>query len=78
MPKRTLKPELAALSNDLIRTLRAGHHVYRPDLAYPESHSDMQGAVEGLLLKYDVQLRPLPLDRADLYPVSSSGERNAG
>lgn len=64
-PKPFIKSEFGA--GEIINTLLAGHHYWRPDLEYPKSHSDMQGAVEGLLLKYEVKLRPLPLDRNDLY-----------
>ena len=65
MPPPRLNLELMA--GDIIETLLAGHHVARPDLRYPESHSDMTWAVIGLLQKYDVKLRPLPRPRKDLY-----------
>jgi hypothetical protein len=60
MPKPPLKPEFKQLESDIIATLIAGHKQWRPDLNYPESHSDMQGAVRGLLQMFDVQRRPLP------------------
>lgn len=35
---------------------------WRPDLPYPESHSDMQGAVRGLLRMFKVERRPIAID----------------
>ena len=72
MAKPTMKPEFMALEEEILVTFLAGHHVYRPDLAYPESHSDMHGGIRALLLKFDIKLRPLPLERADLLPKQSS------
>jgi len=66
MPKPSLREPFAQLSREIIETLLAGHKEWRPDLSYPESHSDMQGAVRALLRKYDVALRPVPLDRDEL------------
>ena len=60
MPKPSLTPELEELERQIIQTLIAGHKQWRPDLAYPESYSDMQGAVRGLLRMFEVKLRPLP------------------
>jgi hypothetical protein len=61
MPKPGLKSVAETLLvNDIIETLIAGHKQWRPDLSYPESHSDMTGAVYGLLSKYEIKLRPLP------------------
>lgn len=54
MPKSFLKQPFAQLESDIIATLLAGHHQYRPDLSYPESHSDMQGAVRALLRMYNI------------------------
>ena len=62
MPKPRLKSELEQLEIDIIETLIAGHKQYRPDLAYPESHSDMQGAVRGLLKMFEVKRRPLSIE----------------
>lgn len=62
MPKRTLKPELAQLERDIIETLIAGHKEWRPDLHYPESHSDMQAAVRGLMRMFKVERRALPYE----------------
>lgn len=68
MAKGSLKPEFDKLEHDIIETLVAGHHEWRPDLSYPESHSDMQGAVRALLRCFEIKRRPVPLDRAELYP----------
>lgn len=62
MPKRRLSPDMEKLEADIIETLIAGHKEWRPDLPYPESHSDMQGAVRGLLRMFDVKRRPLSRD----------------
>ena len=60
MAKRSLIALLAILEGEIVETLLAGHHQYRPDLAYPESHSDMVGAVRGLLRMFEVKRLPLP------------------
>ena len=60
MPKAPLASSLAKLEMDIVETLLAGHKQWRPDLAYPQSHSDMQGAVRGLLQMYHVVRLPLP------------------
>ncbi len=62
MAKANLAPEMAALEWQIIDTLLAGHKEYRPDLAYPESHSDMQAAVRGLLRMFEVTRLPLARD----------------
>lgn len=62
MAKPSLKAELARLEHDIIETLIAGHKEWRPDLSYPASYSDMQGAVRGLLRMYEVKRRPLAVD----------------
>lgn len=62
MAKSRLKAELEQLEADIIETLLAGHHQWRADLAYPESHSDMQGAVRGLLRMYEIKRRPVAVD----------------
>ena len=66
MSKPTLSPEYRQLESDVIDTLLAGHREWRPDLAYPESRSDMAGAFRALIRKYEVKLRPMPLDRAEI------------
>lgn len=60
MPKPLLDDEHSRLVSDIIATLIAGHKRWRPDLPYPESHSDMDGAARGLLEMFEVKRRPLP------------------
>lgn len=60
MPKAPLIEEDAILESQIINTLIAGHKVYRPDLDYPQSHSDMQGAARGLMRMFNIQRRSLP------------------
>lgn len=64
MPKSTLREPFEQLERDIIETLKAGHG----DLGYPESYSDMQGAVRALLQMFKVERRPLALAMADLLP----------
>lgn len=59
MSKRQLEEPLNQLEREIIETLLAGHHEWRRDLPYPESHSDMQGAVRGLLRMFEVKRLPL-------------------
>lgn len=61
MSKSRLKVPMDQLESDIIQTLIAGHKEWRPDLNYPESHSDMQAAVRGLLQMFEVKRRPLPM-----------------
>lgn len=62
MSKRSLKKPMDQLESDIIATLIAGHKEWRPDLAYPQSHSDMEGAVRGLLRMFKVERRPISTD----------------
>ena len=66
MPKPFLKEPYATLESEIIDTLIAGHKEWRPDLNYPESHSDMQGAVRGLLRMFDVKRRPLAMPMREM------------
>jgi hypothetical protein len=66
VPKPPLRRPYDTLAGDIIETLIAGHKRYRPDLPYPESHSDMQGAVEALLMMFEVKRRPVAIPLADL------------
>lgn len=68
MPKPAMSPELEALERDIIKSLTAGLKQWRSDLNYPESYSDMQGAVRGMLQMFDVERRALP---RNLYPKES-------
>lgn len=61
MSKPSLISSDSQLESQIIETLLAGHHEWRPDLHYPESHSDMQGAVRALLRMFDVKRRPVAI-----------------
>lgn len=67
MSKTRLNEEMSKLESDIIETLIAGHHQWRADLAYPQSHSDMQGAVRGLLTMFEVKRRPIAVDISKFY-----------
>lgn len=62
MAKRSLAPPQNQLEADIIDTLIAGHKEWRPDLSYPQSYSDMQAAVRGLLRMFDVKRRPIAIE----------------
>lgn len=66
MPKPPLKEPESSLARDLIDTMIAGLHEWRPDLSYPESGSDMQGCVRALLRMYEIKRRPIALEMRDL------------
>lgn len=72
MPKPFLQEPYAQLERDIIETMIAGLHQWRSDLSYPESHSDMQAAVRGLLQMFDVKRRPLPLEIDSIVKRSDS------
>lgn len=57
MPKPDLPEPLERLEREIIEALLHGHREWRPDLPFPESYSDMQGAVRGLLCRFDVTLK---------------------
>lgn len=61
MPKPRLHPKFSQLESDIIETLIAGLHEWRPDLGYPESHSDMAACVRALIRMFDVKRRPIAL-----------------
>lgn len=58
MPKPRLAPQMELLEREMIRTAVAGLKEWRPDLNYPESHSDMQGCMRALLRRFDIAFRP--------------------
>lgn len=62
MPKPPLREDFAKLESDMIETFLAGHHKWRPDLSYPESHSDMQGGMRALLKMFEIKRRPIAID----------------
>ena len=62
MPKPILKEPLRTQTGEMIETMLAGLHEWRPDLKYPESHSDMQGCVRALLRMYKIERRPISIE----------------
>lgn len=71
MAKPSLKPPFDQLAVDIRETFLAGHHLYRPDLPYPQSHSDMQGGIIALLKMFDIKRRPIALEFKELLPKES-------
>lgn len=62
MPPRTpLLQSDRDLLTSVVEALLDGHRSVRPDLPYPESHSDMQHAVHELLRRFEVVQRPEPV-----------------
>ena len=53
-----LRVEYRPIYDDLIETLK--------ERGFPESVSDLQWAVESIIRKYDMRLRPTPLDRDEV------------
>lgn len=66
MPKPFLREPFATLESDIIETMIGGLHQWRSDLSYPESHSDMAGCIRAVIRKYEVKLRPVPLETKDI------------
>ncbi len=66
MPKPRLKDEFVQLESAIVETFLAGHHEWRPDLHYPESHSDMQGGARALMRMFEIKRRPIALDRGEI------------
>jgi hypothetical protein len=62
MPKPILAPEQDKLEKELIDTLLAGLKEWRPDLNYPESHSDMSACVRGIMRMFKIERSPLPIE----------------
>lgn len=60
MPKPFLVPEEAILEGEIVAALIAGLKQWRPDLDYPESHSDMQACVRNMLCMFKVVRRDSP------------------
>lgn len=68
MAKPEMKPEFSKLDGELIETFLAGCKEWRPDLNYPESHSDMQAGTMALMRMFEIKRRPIALDRSELLP----------
>ena len=66
MPKPDLKPDLERLCSEMIETFLAGHHQWRIDLPYPQSHSDMKGGMMAVLKMFDVKRRPIALSDKEM------------
>jgi hypothetical protein len=60
MPKPFLKEPFASMERDIIDVLLAGLKQWRPDLDYPQSHSDMQGCIRNMLVMFEVKRRIVP------------------
>lgn len=60
MPKPSLIPEQSILESQIIDTMIAGLHNWRSDLTYPQSHSDMQACVRGVMSMFEIKRRSLP------------------
>jgi hypothetical protein len=67
MPKPSLREPYASIASDLMATMVAGLKEWRHDLDYPQSHSDLRGCIDAVLRKYEVKLRPVPLDRSEIW-----------
>ena len=62
MPKPSLTEPNRTLERQVISTLIPGLQQWRPDLNHPESHSDTQACVRGLLRMFELKLRPLAIE----------------
>lgn len=63
-----MKEPFNQLERDIIETFLAGHLEARPDLSYPQSHSDMQSGVRALLVMFEIKRRPIALEWKELFP----------
>lgn len=66
MPKGPLREEFARIEGPVIETMVAGLHEWRADLSFPESYSDMQACVRGLLKMFKIERRPIGLSNLDI------------
>lgn len=60
MPKPPLHGQQAVIEHEIIETMIAGLKLWRSDLSYPESYSDMQACARGLLVGFEIKRNPLP------------------
>lgn len=60
MPKPPLHGQQAVLEQEIIETMVAGLKLWRPDLPYPQSYSDLQACARGLLVAFTIKRNPLP------------------
>lgn len=62
MPKPTLIPQFHDLEHELVNIFLDGLHYWRPDLAFPESTSDVQGGIRAIMEHYELIKRREPID----------------
>ena len=62
MPKSRLQEPYRTLEGDLIKGMAVGLHVWRPDLDFPASYSDMQACVREILRHYKLTRIIPPID----------------
>lgn len=48
------------MEQDIVEVLLGGLHQWRPDLDYPESHSDMNACVMNLMVLFEIKRRVVP------------------
>lgn len=68
MAKASLRPPFDTIEQEVLETFLAGHREARPDLPYPQSHSDVQSGIRALIVMFDIKRRPIALDWTDIYP----------
>jgi hypothetical protein len=59
--KPRLEQPYAILVGQVVDTMLAGLKEWRPDLDYPEAHSDMVGCAYALIRRFDIKQRPLDI-----------------
>lgn len=74
MPKPPLREPFKTLETQMIESFIAGLHQWRGDLNYPESHSDMQAGVRGILQSFDVERLPIGRPESDIVEESPKCE----
>ncbi len=67
MAKPLLVEPYRSLQSAMIETMLAGLHEWRPDLSYPESHSDMEGCTMALMRMFEIKRRPIALEGPALW-----------
>lgn len=67
MPKPHLKEPFNTIQSQAIETMLAGLKQWRPDLSYPESHSDMQGCVMALMQMFELKRRPIAIEAEEMW-----------
>lgn len=61
---RDLREPFAFIADELARTMEGE---LRDDAKkYPTTHHEMRACIESVLRKFDVRLRPVPLDRSEI------------